>query len=218
MSDFGFLPDDPDKLQSSMGAVAPGKGMALIKGFSMYTGGKGSYAGTQHELELEIVAWSDQGSLGATHTEGIWHADKEADGSDKKKNYAAQIATLVCAAGLLKLADLKLMSMQQIDVAEFYAKLIDRPVMIEIASRPKKDDPTKVYNNIAQYGRAIFHMKDPRVKDWPRNTTIFNANAHKVGEWVTDAKPAAKTAAPAAKTEKPAAPAAPTADPFGALG
>ncbi len=215
MSDFGFLPDDPDKLQTAVGSVQPGKGMALIKGFSMYTGGKGAYAGTQHELELEIVAWSDPNCLGATHIEGIWHADKEAEGSDKKKNYAAQIATIVCASGLLKLADLKKMSMQQIDVAEFYAKLVDRPVMIEIAGRPKKDDPTKIYHNIAQYGRAIFHVKDPRCKDWPKNTTIFNANAHRVGEWTTAAKPAAaKSAAPS----EPATPAASTADPFGALG
>lgn len=213
MSDFGFLPDDPDKLQSNMGAVAPGRGMALITGFSMYSGGKGSYAGTQHELELEIVAWTDQNCVAATHTEGIWHADKEAEGSDKKKNYAAQIATIVCASGLLKLADLKKMSMQQIDTEEFYKKLIGRPVMIEIAARPKKDDPTKVYHNIAQYGRAIFHVKDPRCKDWPKNQTIYNGKAHIVGDWITETKPAAKTEKTAATTA-----AASTSDPFGALG
>ncbi len=217
MSDFGFLPDDPDKLQSNMGAVAPGRGMALITGFSMYTGGKGSYAGTQHELEVEIVAWSDQSCVAATHTEGIWHADKEAEGSDKKKNYAAQIATLVCASGLLKLSDLKRMSMQEIDNEDFYKKLIGRPVMIEIALRAKKDDPTKTYHNIAQYGRAIFHVKDPRCKDWPKNQNIFNAKAHMVGDWITETKPAATSSA---KTEKLAAKtaAASTADPFGALG
>jgi hypothetical protein len=62
-------------------------------------------------------------------------------------------------------------------------------------------------------GLAFYHIKDKRIEAWPKNQTIFNANAHKVGEWITETKPAA------AKTEKPPAkPADPAADPFGALG
>jgi hypothetical protein len=212
MSEFSFLPDDQDKLQQNMGAVAPGKGMAIIESFSMYTGGRGSNANTQHELKIEIIAWSDKSSEGSFFTEGIWTADKEPEKSDKKKNYAAQIAVLVCASGLMKLSDLKRMSMAQIDDDKFYAKLVGRPIMVEIAARAKKDDPTKIYHNIAQYGRAIFHMKDPRCKDWPMDRDIYNQYAHIVGDWV-----AAKTEKPAPAKTAPAAAAA-GVDPFAAMG
>jgi hypothetical protein len=92
-------------------------------------------------------------------------------------------------------------------------KLVGRPIMIELVEVIDEKDATKKYINIGNIGLAFYHIKDKRIESWPKNQNIFNANAHKVGEWITETKPVT------AKTEKPPAkPADPAADPFGALG
>ncbi len=35
----------------------------------------------------------------------------------------------------------------------------------------------------------MYHIKDARVKDWPKNQSIYNRCAAAVGEWITETKP-----------------------------
>ncbi len=205
--DFSNIPEDPTKIQDGNGdRVTPGKGMALITAWNEYGGAKGQ----AHELEMEIVAWSTPADIAKTHKENIFHKDNTGKGFPMKR-----MTCLAMAAGLFSAADVKKWKAAGTQPEIDMTKLVGRPIMIELVEVIDDKDATKKYINIGNIGLAFYHIKDKRIEAWPKNQNIFNANAHKVGDWVTGTKPAA------AKTEKPAAKetaAASSSDPFGALG
>jgi len=207
--DFSQVPEDPTKIQDGNGdRVTPGRGMALITAWNEYGGAKGQ----AHELELEIVAWSNTQDVAKTHKENIFHKDSTGKGFPMKR-----MTCLAMAAGLFTANDVKAWkaagSAPEIDME----KLKGRPIMIELIEEADKNDATKKYIRIGNIGLAFYHIKDKRVEAWPKNQNIYNAKAHMVGDWITETKPAASSPP---KTEKPAVKtaAASTADPFGALG
>jgi len=202
--DFSQVPEDPTKIQDGNGdRVTPGKGMALITAWNEYGGAKGQ----AHELEFEIVAWSKPGDVAKTHKENIFHKDNTGKGFPMKR-----MTCLAMAAGLFTANDVKAWKTAGTAPEIDMQKLVGRPIMVELVEVIDEKDATKKYINVGNIGLAFYHIKDKRVEAWPKNQTIFNANAHKVGDWITETKPAAKTEKP------PAKPADPAADPFGALG
>jgi hypothetical protein len=203
--DFSNVPEDPTKIQDGNGdRVTPGRGMALITKWEEYGGAKGQ----AHALELEIVAWSTPADVAKSHTENIFHKDSTGKGFPMKR-----MTCLAMAAGLFTANDVKAWKAANAAPEIDMLKLVGRPIMIELIEEADKNDATKKYIRIGNIGLAFYHIKDKRVEAWPKNQNVFNANAHKVGDWITETKPAA------AKTEKPAAAAAAsTDDPFGALG
>lgn len=202
--DFSQVPEDPTKIQDGNGdRVTPGKGMAIITAWNEYGGAKGQ----AHELELEIVAWSNTQDIAKTHKENIFHKDSTGKGFPMKR-----MTCLAMAAGLFTANDVKAWKAAGTAPEIDMQKLVGRPIMIELIEETDKDNATKKYIRIGNIGLAFYHIKDKRIEAWPKNQTIFNANAHKVGDWITETKPAAKTEKP------PAKPADPAADPFGALG
>ena len=172
---------DPEKIHDGGTRAKPGRGMVVIKKWSEYTGAKGQ----AHELELEIVAWTDKDSVAVTHTENIFHTDKSGKGFPMKR-----LTCLSMAAGLFNANDVKQWQAQGSQPEIDMSKLVDRPVMIELIEEPDQNDATKTWIRIGNFGLAIYHIKDPRCKDWPRNTQIYNMNAAKVGDWVETAKAA----------------------------
>lgn len=203
--DFSQVPEDPTKIQDGNGdRVTPGKGMAIITVWNEYGGAKGQ----AHELELEIVAWSNSQDIAKTHKENIFHKDSTGKGFPMKR-----MTCLAMAAGLFTANDVKAWKAAGTAPEIDMQKLVGRPIMIELIEETDKDNATKKYIRIGNIGLAFYHIKDKRIEAWPKNQTIFNANAHKVGDWITETKPAAKTEKPAAT-----AAAASAADPFGALG
>ena len=203
--DFSQVPDDPSRIQDGNGdRVTPGKGMAIITAWNEYGGAKGQ----AHELELEIVAWSNSQDIAKTHKENIFHKDSTGKGFPMKR-----MTCLAMAAGLFTANDVKAWKAAGTAPEIDMQKLVGRPIMIELIEETDKDNATKKYIRIGNIGLAFYHIKDKRIEAWPKNQTIFNANAHKVGDWITETKPAAKTEKPAAT-----AAAASAADPFGALG
>ncbi len=202
--DFSQVPEDPTKIQDGNGdRVTPGKGMAIITAWNEYGGAKGQ----AHELELEIVAWSNSQDIAKTHKENIFHKDSTGKGFPMKR-----MTCLAMAAGLFTANDVKAWKAAGTAPEIDMQKLVGRPIMIELIEETDKDNATKKYIRIGNIGLAFYHIKDKRIEAWPKNQTIFNANAHKVGDWITETKPPAKTEKP------PAKPADPAADPFGALG
>lgn len=202
--DFSQAPDDPTKIQDGFGGrVVPGKGMALITEWTEY----GLYDGKAHKLCLEIVAWTEKNELSKIHEEAIFHKDTTGKGFPMRR-----MMCLAMASGLFTANDVKAWKAAGTSPEIDMSKLVGRPIMIELIEEPRQNDPTKKDIKIGNIGLAFYHIKDKRIDAWPKNQNIFNANAHKVGDWITETKPAP------AKTEKPAATAAPTADPFGALG
>lgn len=202
--DFSQVPEDPTKIQDGNGdRVTPGKGMAIITAWNEYGGAKGQ----AHELELEIVAWSNSQDIAKTHKENIFHKDSTGKGFPMKR-----MTCLAMAAGLFTANDVKAWKAAGTAPEIDMQKLVGRPIMIELIEETDKDNATKKYIRIGNIGLAFYHIKDKRIEAWPKNQTIFNANAHKVGDWITETKPVAKTEKP------PAKPVDPAADPFGALG
>jgi hypothetical protein len=205
--DFSNVPEDPTKIQDGNGdRCTPGKGMALITAWNEYGGAKGQ----AHELELEIVAWTNQADIAKTHKENIFHKDNTGKGFPMKR-----MTCLAMAAGLFTAKDVKAWKAAGTAPEIDMQKLVGRPIMIELVEVVDDKDATKKYINIGNIGLAFYHVKDQRIAAWPKNQTIFNTKAHMVGDWITETKPAA------AKTEKPAtqksAPAA-DADPFAVMG
>jgi hypothetical protein len=205
--DFSSVPDDPSKIQDGNGErVTPGRGMALITAWNEYGGVKGQ----AHELELEIVAWSHQADIAKVHKENIFHKDSTGKGFPMKR-----MTCLALAAGLFNANDVKSWKASGTQPAVDMQKLVGRPIMIELVEEPDKNDASKKYIRIGNIGLAFYHIKDKRVEAWPKNTNIFNQNALKVGEWITETKPVAKTEQ---RKQEPATAAAGAADPFNALG
>jgi len=213
--DYCDAPEDVENIQRPSGRPMPGRGMVMITKWSEYTANNGA----QHELGMEIVAWSDHSSIALEHTERIWHADRAGDdekGKQDKRNFADVMMAIALASGVINAAYIKKCKDEKKPIEFNLEDAVGRPVMVELIERPDKKNPPKTYINVAMYGKAFYHIKDKRVADWPRNQNIFNANAHAVGEWITTAKPAAaKTEAKKAVTTGAAATA--TADPFGGV-
>ena len=202
--DYSDVPENVEDLQKSSGRAKPGRGMVVIKEWSEYS----ANSGKQHELTMEIVAWSNPESLAVIHTERIWHADHAGDndeGKRNKKNFSDIMMAIAVASGIISARDIATCREKKLPIKFDIEKAIERPVMIELEERPDKKNTIKSYINVALYGKAFFHIKDPRVKDWPVNQSIYNRCAATVGEWITETK--------AAAPKKDAA-AGVTADPF----
>lgn len=205
--DFSNVPDDPSKIQDGNGErVSPGRGMALITAWNEYGGAKGQ----AHELELEIVAWSNQADIAKVHKENIFHKDSTGKGFPMKR-----MTCLAMAAGLFNANDVKAWKVAGTQPTVDMQKLVGRPIMIELIEEPDKNDASKKYIRIGNIGLAFYHIKDKRVDAWPKNSNIFNQNALKVGDWITETKPVARTEQ---RKQEPATAAAGAADPFNALG
>jgi hypothetical protein len=180
---------DVDDLQAGGERAAPGHGMILITEFEEY----GGLNGKAHKLVFEIVAWTDSDSVGVSNTENIFHEDTYNDGSPFKKMAALGVAT-----GLFTAEDIAgwkaAGEMPEID----YSNVVGRCAMTQLEEKPNKDATKKPYINVGMYGKAFFHMGDPRVADWPKNQSVLNAHGSKSGTFKMfgDAKPvAAKPAA-----------------------
>jgi len=205
--DFSQVPEDPTKIQDGNGdRVTPGKGMAQITAYTEYGGAKGQ----AHQLELEIVAWSNNADIAKTHKENIFAKDTTGKGFPMKR-----MTCLAMAAGLFTANDVKAWKAAGESPAIDMQELVGRPIMVELVEEADQNDATKKYIRVGNIGLAFYHIKDPRIAAWPKNQNIFNANAHIVGDWITDAKPPAKTET---KKAAPAVGAATTtADPFGGV-
>lgn len=203
--DFSQIPDDPTKIHQGGNRPVPGHGMVMITKWSEYTGAKGK----AHELEFEIVAWNEPSSVARVHTENIFHQDTTGKGFPMKR-----MTALAMAAGLFNARDVAAWKAAgkapQIDMQ----KLVGRPIMVELIEEKDQNDATKSYIRIGNIGLAFYHIRDPKVKDWPKNQALWNAHATTVGEWVTELKPASQPTA-TKKQEPAAAVAAGVDDPFG---
>jgi len=200
---FDLIPDDPTKIQDGSGnRPDPGKGMVIINKFDEY----GAVNGTAHLLELEIVAWDKPGNETKIQKEHIFANDKSGKGFPMKR-----LTCLAMAAGLFNANDVKRWKAEGAQPQMDMTKLVGRPIMVQLVEEPDSKDATKTYINIGNIGLAMYHIKDPRVKGWPVNQTIFNARAALVGEWIAEPKAGETKAAQAA-----AAKTGPT-DPFAAL-
>ena len=183
--DFSNIPDDPSKIQDGNGErCTPGLGMALITGFHEYGGAKGM----AHEVELEIVAWTNAVDVAKTHKENIFHKDTTGKGFPMKR-----LTCLAMAAGLFNANDVKAWKAAGKGPDLDMEKAVGRPIMIELIEEPDKDNSARTYIRIGNIGLAFYHVKDARVKDWPKNKTIYNRCAADVGEWITETKPKTTT-------------------------
>lgn len=195
--DFSGI-SNPDDLQSGGNRPKAGRGMAMISKFDEY-GGKGG----AHEMELEIIAWSDKDSETLTHTVRIPTKDNTGKGHPQKV-----MAALGIAGGLFMPPDIAAWN-EAGEAPEIDFTLLEgRPIMVQFVEEPKKDAndkpiPGESWLNVGSFGKAFFHIMDPRVKDWPVNQGIYNSNAAKVGEYRPVGEPAAKESA---KADQPAQP------------
>ena len=180
---FGQGPDNFTRPQEGFDKITPGRGMALITGFNEFGGAKGK----AHELELEIVAWTDPACVAMTHRENIFFADNSGKGHPMKR-----LICLSMAAGLFTALDAQRWREQNATPQFDMAKIVGSPIMIELVDEPDQNNPTKIYTKIGGIGLAFYHIKDPRIKTWPMNQSVFNRLASTVGEWITDLPPAAK--------------------------
>lgn len=182
---------NPDDMQSGGVGAKPGHGMGLITKWSEYTGPASS-----HELEIEIVAWTNTESVGVVHEEKVWTKDNSG------KGHPAKVLTAIgVAGGLFMPADIADWQSKGVMPEIDYSQLVNRPVMLQIILEPDKDDKAKFWPKIASFGKGIYHIKDPRVKDWPVHQGIFTSKAALVGEY-------------RAAGTKPTTPPAAEADPF----
>lgn len=166
---------DPTQIHSGGNRPAPGRGMALITGWSEYTGVNGK----AHELELEIVAWTAPDSVGKRHTENIFHQDNTGKGFPMKR-----MTCLAMAAGLFNANDVEQWKRQGVMPEVDFQQLVGRPIMLVLIEEPDKDDKNKTYMRVGEIGLAFYHIKDAKTKDWPKNQGLMNRHAAEVGEWV----------------------------------
>ncbi len=193
--DFSSVPDDPTKIQDGGGdRPTPGRGMVLISEFNEYMGAKGQ----AHEVVMEIVNWTNPSDVAKVHKENIFVKDTSGKGFPMKR-----LTCLAMAAGLFNADDVKRWKAEGSQPDIDMSKLKGRPIMIELVEEADKNDASKKYIRVGNIGLGMYHIKDARVKDWPKNQSIYNRCAASVGEWITETKPA---------TTKPAAAAG--ADPF----
>lgn len=193
--DFSNVPDDPTKIQDGGGdRPTPGRGMVLITNWNEY----GEQNGNAHGLEFEIVGWTNPEDLGKKWTELIWHKDNTGKGFPMRR-----MTCLAMAAGLFNANDVKRWKAENSQPEIDMSNIVGRPIFIELVEEPDEKKPGKTYIKIGNIGLAMYHIKDARVNDWPKNQSIYNRCAASVGEWITETKPA---------TTKPAAAAG--ADPF----
>lgn len=180
--DFSKAPDNLTRPQEGFDKITPGRGMALITAFNEYGGAKSK----AHELELEIVAWTDPKCVAMTHKENIFFTDTSGKGHPMKR-----MICLSMAAGLFNALDAQKWKETGATPQFDMSKIIGAPIMIELIDEPDPNKPERIYTKIGGIGLAFYHIKDPRVKSWPMNQSVFNRLASSVGEWITDLPTAA---------------------------
>lgn len=169
----------------------PGRGMVLVKSFGEYSHAKTG----AHELTLEIVAWTNPEGVGVEHTELIF---PEKDAAAEEDRCVARLMKIAIATGLItpKEAEDARTGVGELDM-DFTTGLPGRPMFVEIIKRKGKDD--KEYTNIGEGGFSYYHVRDPRVADWPKHAALINQNLALVGEWEPLRKNDAPAQQPAAK-------------------
>ena len=169
--------------------------MALITKWSEYTGANGK----AHEVEMEIVAWTDQESVAKTHSENIFHTDNTGKGFPMRR-----MTCLAMAAGLFNANDVRRWKAEGSEPEIDMSQLEGRPVMIELIEEPDKNNPSTTYINIGNIGLGFWHCNDRKTKDWPKNQPILQRSAKAIGQWVvSDQKPAAKVQTASAGSADP---------------
>jgi len=166
---------DPDNIHAGGERPKAGRGMIVFTGFEEF----GAVNGKAHKVDIEIVAWTDPDCVAMTHSISIFYEDRTGKGHPQKV-----MTALGMAAGLFNARDLNQWKaagqMPDID----FSQIVGRPAMLQLVEEPDKDNPAKTYINVGSYGKGYYHIKDPRVKDWPKNEGIFNSHAAKVGDFV----------------------------------
>lgn len=189
--DFSNVPEDASRLQDGNSErPTPGRGMAVIRKWGEYE----AVNGQAHLLQLEIVAWTNQGDVGKTHDESIFHADKTGKGHPMKR-----MTTLAMAAGLFTPADVARWKAERVNPQINMQAMVNRPIMIELAEEPDQKDSSKRYLRIGNIGLGFWHAMDPRTKDWPKNAGVLNRSLAVIGQWTTPTQTATKPAATATK-------------------
>ncbi len=201
--DFSQTPDDPTKIHEGGGSrPSPSRCMVVITKFDQFGGANGS----AHVLEYEIVASTVPDDVGKTHDELIFHQDKTGKGWPMRR-----MTCLGMVTGLFNANDVKRWKDTGTNPDIDMTKIVGRPMMIELVEEQDANKPGKTYIKIGGIGLAMYHLLDPRVKDWPKNASLYNRLANTVGQWIVSES---KAAAPAAKP--PATAGSGPVDPFAA--
>ena len=194
--DFSGIGNAAD-LQSGGDRPKPGRGMVVVTKWSEYTG---KYS--EHEMEVEIVAWSDPDSVTMTYTARIKTKDNSGKGHPAKV-----MAALGVAGGLFTPADIERWKEEEASPDIDFNDIVGRAMMLHLVEEPDQNDKAKIWLNVGSFGKGFYHIRDPRVKDWPTNQGVYNANAAKVGDYVLpddhSKTPAAATTTAPVSTSNP---------------
>jgi hypothetical protein len=158
--DLSDMPDNPESIGSGGQRATPGRGMAIITGWEEY----GGASGKAHKLTVELAAWSTPADVGKTHEENIFHADTTGKGFPKRR-----MLSLAMAAGLTSPAEYQRAKANGEALRLDLAKLVGRPIMLELAEEADQRDPSKKYIRVANIGLGWHHPADPKVAAWPKD-------------------------------------------------
>lgn len=186
----GVKGDMNDVKSGGFKKIPPGRGLVRINKFGEFSHQKTG----AHELELEIINWTDESAIGDTHTELIF-----APKAGQEDYTTAKLLRLALAAGILtpKQAEDVRDGAGECEI-DLVGTLPTRAMYVEISERADKNDPNKKYVGIGDFGNAYFHVGDPRVQGWPTNQGVINQCAGLVGQWQPTS-----TGAPETKPENP---------------
>ena len=204
--DLSDMPDNPESIGSGGQRATPGRGMAIITAWEEY----GGASGEAHKLTVELAAWSTPADVGKTHEENIFHADTTGKGFPKRR-----MLSLAMAAGLTSPAEYQRAKANGEALRLDLAKLVGRPIMLELAEEADQRDPAKKYIRVANIGLGWHHPLDPKVAAWPKDA----ARLQRLGITATAAPAKPSTPPVQQQVTRPAPPAKPVAsnddaDPF----
>ena len=192
---------DPEKIHDSGGWPNPGHGMVLITNWDEF-GGANSQA---HVLHFDIAAWSNQEDVGKSYKENFFFEDKTGKGHPNRRFMA-----LAVAAGLITVEELKAAREKKVSPDIDFSKLIGRPIMVVLEHAEGKK-----FLNVGEIGLAMYHIHDPKIATWPKNTGLVAQKTALVGNPFANTKKAsAATQQPKQTTQQTttAPPAAPADD------
>lgn len=185
----------------------PGRGMVIFRGLREHVAGK--QGGLRHEAVFEISEWTDQspGVKGHEHVEMIF-LDKQT-GMPTDATFA-KLTRLAIALGLITPVQAEQIKSGTGAVEMDFDHAKGRPLYMEIVRRPDKNDPSKTYVGVADFGCAYFHIGDPECADpqqWPRNQGVLNRSGAQCGVWqpVAAPSPSQPVAATAGSSNPPPA-------------
>lgn len=166
-------PDDPHS--GSGGRATPGKGLVVCTGFEEFGGADGK----AHKLTFEIAAWTDKECVGSEHSENIFHQDRTGKGWPKRR-----MLVLALATGIISQAEYAAAKAQDATIDLDFSKINGRPMKVVLIEQADKDDASKTYINVGGAGIAMYHIDDPKCKNWPTIAAVENKARSVVGKWV----------------------------------